>query len=110
MKESYREGVANHPGPESCGGRREVTVEALTGVRIGRVLSREITQILVPTRSTTSEGNTAGRAVASAQGARRGRRPLACAETPYAEPGRSRVRLAKMGAGTRGEGIAGRPR
>jgi hypothetical protein len=29
MKESYGEGVANHPGPEPCEGRREATLEAL---------------------------------------------------------------------------------
>lgn len=42
MKESYEEGLANHLGPESCGGGREATPEALTGVRIGWVLSSEI--------------------------------------------------------------------
>ena len=29
MKESHREGVANHPGPEPCEGGREVALEAL---------------------------------------------------------------------------------
>ena len=43
MKESYVEGVAGHNGPESCGGDRKVVVEALTGVRAGRVFSRERT-------------------------------------------------------------------
>jgi hypothetical protein len=34
MKESYREGVANHPGPEPCEGAREATLEALgRGIR-----------------------------------------------------------------------------
>ena len=41
MKESYAEGLATHGGPESCGVSREGNVEALTGVRAGRVLSRE---------------------------------------------------------------------
>src|SRR5947208_1955251 len=41
MKESYVEGLATHSGPESCGGVREDVVEALTGVRAGRVWSRE---------------------------------------------------------------------
>ena len=41
MKESYAEGLAAHSGPESCGDAREGVVEALTGVRAGRVLSRE---------------------------------------------------------------------
>ena len=39
MKESYGEGVATHTGPESCAAVRE----ALTGVRAGRVFSRERT-------------------------------------------------------------------
>ena len=29
MKESYGEGVANHPGPEPCEGRRKAALEAL---------------------------------------------------------------------------------
>ena len=41
MQESYGEGLAIHTGPESCGAAREGGVEALTGVRAGRVLSRE---------------------------------------------------------------------
>ena len=43
MKESYGEGVATHTAPESCGAARKDSVEALTGVRAGRVLSRENT-------------------------------------------------------------------
>jgi hypothetical protein len=42
MKEPYGEGVANHTGPESCGGGSNAVAEALTGVHAGRVLSREI--------------------------------------------------------------------
>ena len=42
MKESYGEGLANHTGPESCGDGSNVMAEALTGVRAGQVLSREI--------------------------------------------------------------------
>ena len=41
MKESYGEGPATHTGPESCGVVRKGGVEALTGVRAGRVFSRE---------------------------------------------------------------------
>jgi hypothetical protein len=29
MKESYGEGVANHPGPEPCEGSRKAALEAL---------------------------------------------------------------------------------
>lgn len=42
MEESYCEGLASHTGPESCIGARKGSDEALTGVRAGRVLSREI--------------------------------------------------------------------
>ncbi len=48
MKESYGEGPATHTGPESCVPTREGRAaghrwgsEALTGVHVGRVLSRE---------------------------------------------------------------------
>ena len=41
MEESYGEGVATHIGPESCVVAREGRGEALTGVRTGRVFSRE---------------------------------------------------------------------
>jgi len=43
MKESYGEGLATHTSPESCGAACEGGVEALTGARAGRVLSRETT-------------------------------------------------------------------
>ena len=41
MKESYVKGLAAHSGPESCVVARKGRGEALTGVRAGRVLSRE---------------------------------------------------------------------
>jgi len=41
MRPSCNEGVANHVGPESCGGDREIIPEALTGKHAGRVLSLE---------------------------------------------------------------------
>ena len=41
MQVSASEGLANHTVPESCVGPREGDGEALTGVRIGWVLSRE---------------------------------------------------------------------
>ncbi len=42
MKESYGEGVASHTVPESCVAARKDGDEALTGVRAGRPLNREI--------------------------------------------------------------------
>ena len=41
MKESYIEGLASHGGPESCAGARKDAGEALTGVHMGGVLSRD---------------------------------------------------------------------
>lgn len=45
MKESYGEGRAIHTGPESCGAACKGRTEALTGVRAGRVLSREMRKL-----------------------------------------------------------------
>ena len=42
MKESYKQGLAAQFGPESCVGVRKDEGEALTGERVGRVLSCEI--------------------------------------------------------------------
>ena len=41
MKEPYTEGPASHGAPESCAGARKGVGEALTGERIGEVLSCE---------------------------------------------------------------------
>ena len=41
MQESHVKGPATHDDPESCAAFREGSVEALTGVRAGRVFSRE---------------------------------------------------------------------
>ena len=45
MKESYGEGPAPHTGPESCVAVRKGGGETLTGVRAGRVFSRERTRL-----------------------------------------------------------------
>jgi hypothetical protein len=85
MKVSYVEGVAIHNGPELCGAAREGGVEALTGERIGRVLSREIHALLRkqqvlrdPTPWRPAEGNTWCTASARCTRIPRGQRPRAC--------------------------------
>jgi hypothetical protein len=95
MKESYGEGVASHTGPESCVGFPQGGGEALIGVRIGRVLSREILNQLQGAHALDVVEGNIGR-VASARHARtlRGRRPRACTETPRTGTGRSHIRLA----------------
>ena len=57
MKVRHRKGIANHPGPESCGGAREGVVEALTGESAGQPLSREIRQSGAPTLLSEAEGH-----------------------------------------------------
>jgi hypothetical protein len=45
MKVRHRKGIANHPGPESCGRAREGAAEALTGEAAGQSLSRVISNL-----------------------------------------------------------------
>jgi hypothetical protein len=91
MEELYIEGLATHDGPESCVGSREGVGEALTGVHAGRVLSREIVPIGVPTLSKQAEGHIGGRVIASCRRTLRGQRPRACMESPRARTGRSQA-------------------
>jgi len=58
MKELYREGLATHPGPESCADNRKVVGEALTGESAGQPLSCEIQRSSVPTLLSEAEGYT----------------------------------------------------
>ena len=88
MKESYRKGVAIHPGPESCMASRKTAIEALTGVHAGRVLSCEIIATGVPTSFSMAEGNIGGCVIASIRWTPRSLRPLACIETPRTGTGR----------------------
>ena len=70
MEESYRKGLANHPGPESCVASREAAIEALTGGSAGRVWSCEIIATGVPTSFSMAEGNTDGCAMRAPGGLR----------------------------------------
>jgi hypothetical protein len=67
------EGVANHTGPESCVDDPRGRGEALTGEGTGQPLSRE-SNIPEADAVGCAEGNTEGRASASASRFRRGRR------------------------------------
>ena len=58
MQESYRKGLASHPGPESCAGGRKAAGEALTGAHPGQPSSCEINTSGVPTPLSEAEGDT----------------------------------------------------
>ena len=75
MKVHCDEGVATHIGPEPCAGVREDAGEASAGEHIGQPLSRETVVIPGADAVYSSEGNTVGRANASARPTRRGLRP-----------------------------------
>lgn len=105
MKEPYVERVANYDGSESCVRSRKVVVEALTGVRAGWALSREIRHSRTPTLLADGEGNTSVRVSASATMILRGRRPHARTESSCARTGRSSrpSRMVPRGASGRPE-------
>src|ERR1022692_5116728 len=78
MQESYREGIANHPGPEPCEGSREAALEALhRGIcRLGIELRKRYSRMpLVSDRQKATRLRTKN---ASAQAILRSRRPQAC--------------------------------
>ena len=87
MQVRYDEGVAIHIGSEPCGVAREGAGEASAGERAGQPSSRE--SAIVPGADAVSdaEGNTDGRASASARTTRRGRRPWHARTLLAREPG-----------------------
>ena len=98
MEESYDEGIASHVGPESCAVACKGQGEALTGVRAGRVLSRENCDALTGS-SGSRRRRTARKATADAAVARVASVPCAVVdpvarmETPRTGIGRSPGRL-----------------
>jgi hypothetical protein len=81
MKESYREGVANHPGPEPCEGSRKAALEALDrGIcRLGIELRNRVVQGADGVRQQGRPQRAARQRECGA--ALRSRRPQACRET-----------------------------
>jgi len=90
LRMSCIEGVAIHDDLESCVGAREGAGEALTEGDVGWVIEPRNHLSGVPTPSQWSEGNIAGRGIASCQRTPRGHRACACVESPGARTGRSR--------------------
>ena len=86
MKVHSSEGLATHTGPELCVAPREERCEALAGVRLGWVLSRER-----PLRGAdvveTAEGDMGERVIASALSTPRGLRPQHVRKLLVREPG-----------------------
>ena len=97
MEVPYGAGVATHTGPESCVGVRKGVGEALTGVRTGQPLSREISLLRGADAVWKVEGNTGGAVKARRLSTPRGLRPCACTETLHAGSGRSHDRPADDG-------------
>ena len=87
MQVLHSKDLANHVGPESCVAHREVRREALTGVRIGQPLSHDRVDIPGADAVQAVEGNLSGRAIASAQVTRRGRRTWHVRTLLAREPG-----------------------
>src|SRR6266566_8183282 len=83
------EGVAIHDGPESCVGAREGDGEALTGVRAGQPLSREITVPGCRRRLTRRKATSPAALARAAWWTPRGLRTCACTESFCARTGRS---------------------
>src|SRR5258708_37153802 len=86
MKESYREGVANHSGPEPCEGGGNVALEALDrGIcRLGIELRNQPVRSGEPTASDGTEGNNASLRHREQDAAPRSRNALSssCAQDP----------------------------
>ena len=87
MQVPHNKEIANHVVPESCVAHREVRREALTGVRIGQPLSHDRVDIPGADAVQAAEGKTSGRAIASAQMTRRGRRTWHVRTLLVREPG-----------------------
>ena len=103
MKESYREGVANHPGPEPCEGDRKAALEALDrgirrqGIELRNQPNPGADVVIASGRQHEADDH------ASPHSTRRSRRPQACRETPCARTGRPRGRPTEAQGGPEGE-------
>ena len=98
------EGVAIHDGPESCVGAREGDGEALTGVRAGQPLSREITVPGCRRRLTRRKATSSAALARAAWWTPRGLRTCACTESFCARTGRSRCLPAWLITGRAAQG------
>ncbi len=103
MKVHYDEGVATHIDPEPCAGLREDAGEASAGERAGQPSSRDSIELPGADAVQNAEGNTSGRASASAPTTWRGRRPWHArtllarepGDLPFGQSQHGRVRIGK---------------
>ena len=77
MKVLYEEDLTSHFDPESCGGAREGTAEALTGGNASRVLSPEKHNVQGASAVKVSEGQHRVERIGELDRTLRGRRPRA---------------------------------
>jgi len=98
------EGVAIHDGPESCAVVREGGGEALTGVRAGQPLSREITASGCRRRLTRRKATSPAALVRAVRWTPRGLRTWACMESFCARTGRSHCPPAQRNTGRAAQG------
>jgi len=98
------EGVAIHDGPESCAGVREGGGEALTGVRAGQPLSREITASGCRRRHMRRKATLPAALARAVRWTPRGLRTCACTESFRARTGRSRCSPAGLITGRAAQG------
>src|ERR1700745_3034893 len=100
----HDEGVAIHIDPESCTAACEGSREALTGEPTAQPVSRESTLFPGVDVVPLTEGKTDGRDIASAQTARRGRRPWHVRTLCVREPGDLTIDRSAIAAGPHREG------
>ena len=98
------EGVAIHDGPESCAGVREGGGEALTGVRAGQPLSREITASGCRRRHMRRKATSPAALARAVRWTPRGLRTCACTESFRARTGRFRCSPAGLITGRAAQG------
>jgi len=110
MQESYSEGLAIHAGPESWGAARKGFSQALTGVRAGRVLSREITSPGCRRRSTERKATSGTSSWRDVPGPRAVRDPAHARKHLTREPGAPVSTRGGWRRGSRRNEVQGRSR
>ena len=104
MRELCVEGLAIHDDPNHARVLVRASAKRWKGHVQAGLLSREIKEFGMPTRSKRVEGNIADGVNASRQGIPRGQRTMACTESPCARTGRSHVLPVRLITGRAAQG------